>query len=277
MGDLLNFVLTGALHMKKLKRCLLLLLAFCGVLSLAGCGSDVPANSVFSANDLSGKNIGLVLGTLAYSQGNEFKDLGGNVLTYNSTKSAAEDLKAGVLDCIIIDKDSGEQALKKTSGLKILDEPFSDKNFAICTAKENRDLLKDVNSALSSLRQEGVIDSLYDKYLNGGDYEYIPVSDSSTFSGSIRLAVDPILAPYEFKDGDNITGFEVDLARAICDKIGVGIEIVQMDRSEIINAVYVGKAELGIGCFDKNDESVNNVDFSDTYTQSTQVIIVRKK
>ena len=50
-------------------------------------------------------------------------------------------------------------------GLKILDTPFEDEDYAIGVAKGNTELLKSVNGALEQLQQDGTVKKIVDKYI----------------------------------------------------------------------------------------------------------------
>ena len=262
--------------MKICRRCILFCLALLMLISVTACGSDVPDNTVFSSQDLPGKKIGLILGTLAYTKSDELTEMGAFTSSYTSAESAAADLKEGNIDCIILDKEPAEKITNEVPNLTILDKPYSFENFAVCVAKENIDLAQALDGAIDQLRDQGVLDGLYDKYINGGDYTYSSPENTDLSAGTLRLAADPAMAPYEFTQGTEIQGLEIDVVRAACDILGVDIEIIPTDREEIINSIYTGRAEMGVGCLEESDDGQDRVEFSQSYTQATQVIIVRK-
>ena len=74
-----------------------------------------------------------------------------------------------------------------------------------------------------------------------------------------------------------IIGLDVDMARAIADKLGMELKITDMDFDSIITAVQSGKADIGVAGMTVTEDRLKNIDFTDSYTTSKQVIIVRKK
>lgn len=64
---------------------------------------------------------------------------------------------------------------------------------------------------------------------------------------------------------------------AICDKLGYELQIDDMAFDSIIAAVQSGKADVGCAGMTVTEDRMKNVLFSDPYTESNQVIIVRKK
>ena len=83
-------------------------------------------------------------------------------------------------------------------------------------------------------------------------------------------------APYEFKDlNANFAGCDMWLAQQIADHLGVELEVVDMSFDGIIPAVKSGQVDLGIAAFTKTPERAEEIDFSDLYEKSAQLLIVK--
>lgn len=82
--------------------------------------------------------------------------------------------------------------------------------------------------------------------------------------------------PYEFYEGEDIVGIDAEAAAAIADKLGMELEIVDMDFNAIINAVSSGKVDIGMAGMTVTDERLQSVNFSDSYATGVQVIIVKE-
>lgn len=65
----------------------------------------------------------------------------------------------------MIDGEPAKEFEKEAEGLKILDEPLTEEEYAIAIAKDNEELLKKVNEALSSLKESGKLDEIVGKYI----------------------------------------------------------------------------------------------------------------
>ena len=66
------------------------------------------------------------------------------------------------------------------------------------------------------------------------------------------------------------------IAQAICDKLGYELQIEDMEFDSILAAVNSGKADFGAAGMTVTDDRKENVDFTDTYANASQVIIVKK-
>jgi ABC-type amino acid transport substrate-binding protein len=94
--------------------------------------------------------------------------------------------------------------------------------------------------------------------------------------GKIVVGTEAQYAPYEFKDLDaNFVGCDMWLAQQIADSLGVELEIVDMSFSGIIPAVQSGQVDLGIAAFTNTPERAEEIDFSDLYETSAQLLIVK--
>lgn len=92
--------------------------------------------------------------------------------------------------------------------------------------------------------------------------------------GTLVMATNAEFPPYEYHDGDSIVGIDAEIAQAIADKMGVTLEIEDIAFDSIIPEVTSGKADMGMAGMTVTDERKQSVDFSDTYAEAAQVIIV---
>lgn len=99
-------------------------------------------------------------------------------------------------------------------------------------------------------------------------------------SGKLVLATSADYSPYEFHamvDGkDTIVGFDVSIAKAIADEIGVELEVMDMDFDGLLGALNADKADIVLACMTPDEERVKNADFSELYYEDKNVVIVRK-
>ncbi len=81
-------------------------------------------------------------------------------------------------------------------------------------------------------------------------------------------------APYEYYDGGEIVGVDVDIAREIAKYLGKTLVVKDIAFDSIINEVKTGKADFGAAGISYSDDRAKNVDFSINYSVSKQVVIV---
>ena len=94
---------------------------------------------------------------------------------------------------------------------------------------------------------------------------------------ALIMATNAAFEPYEYYDeGGQVTGIDVEIAQALADKLGLTLEVEDMEFESIISAVNSGKAHIGVAGMTVTEDRLANVDFTDSYTTSRQVIIVQE-
>ena len=100
--------------------------------------------------------------------------------------------------------------------------------------------------------------------------------DQIKANGKLLVGTEAQYAPYEFKDlNANFAGCDMWLAQQIADSLGVELEVVDMAFDGIIPAVQSGQVDLGIAAFTNTPERAEEIDFSDLYETSAQLLIVK--
>lgn len=90
------------------------------------------------------------------------------------------------------------------------------------------------------------------------------------------MATNATFPPYEYVDGDAYKGIDVEVAQAIADKLGMELDIRDVEFGSIIAGVQSGKFDMGMAGMTVTDERKQSVDFSDTYAIGIQSVIVRE-
>ena len=263
-----------------MKKFITLALAAVMTLSLAACGGK-KENTVFSIDDLEGKKIGVQLGTTGdiFASDYEGDEAGTTVERFNKGADAVQSLKQGKIDCVIIDEQPAKAFVEKNDTLTILDEPFALEEYAIAISKENTELKDKINAALAEMKEDGTLESIINNYIGDdtkGKSPYESPADVDRSNGKLVMATNAAFEPYEYYSDNKVVGIDADMAQAIADRLGMELEIEDMEFDSIIGAVQSGKADIGVAGMTVTEERLQNIDFTDTYTTATQVIIVRK-
>ncbi|CAH0121402.1 MULTISPECIES: transporter substrate-binding domain-containing protein [unclassified Paenibacillus] len=87
--------------------------------------------------------------------------------------------------------------------------------------------------------------------------------------------------PYEFHktiDGkDQIVGFDIEIAKAIADDLGVELVVEDMNFDSLLIALNTGKVDMVISGMNPTEKRKKNVDFSNIYYTSEQAVLVRSE
>ena len=102
-------------------------------------------------------------------------------------------------------------------------------------------------------------------------------SNSEEELEKIIMVTEAGFAPYEFYDGEEIVGVDVEIAKKIAEKTGKELEIKDTDFDSLINEVKTGKADFAAAGLSITEERLQEVDFSVEYAVSKQVIVVKNE
>ena len=232
---------------------------------------------VYSVDDLPGHKIGVQLGTTGdiYASDYEGDDAGTEIIRYNKGADAVQALKQNKIDCVLIDEQPAKAFVAKNPELYILDEEFTIEDYAICVQKGNTELLNQINDSIEALQQDGTIDQVIDYYINGTGETYKSPADIK-YNGKITMVTNAGFPPYEYYENGAPTGIDIDIATAIADRMGLELEVLDVEFDSVIVSVQTGKADVGVAGMTVTEDRLENVNFSDPYTTATQVVIVRK-
>lgn len=96
-------------------------------------------------------------------------------------------------------------------------------------------------------------------------------------AGKIVLGTSAGFPPFEFvNDQNQIVGFDMDIGQKIADKLGVKLEIKDIQFDGLIAALQAGKIDMIIAGMSITPERAQNVDFSDPYFSGGSVILVHQ-
>jgi polar amino acid transport system substrate-binding protein len=82
--------------------------------------------------------------------------------------------------------------------------------------------------------------------------------------------------PFQFQQGDEIVGFDVDMIDLVAERIGVTQEIVDTPFDNIQSGIAfdTGACDIGAAAMTITPERDQNIDFSDPYFDATQALMV---
>jgi ABC-type amino acid transport substrate-binding protein len=95
-------------------------------------------------------------------------------------------------------------------------------------------------------------------------------------AGKLHMATNAAFPPYEsVADDGSYEGIDVEIATAIAQKLGLELVVDDMDFSSVITSVQSGKSDIAMAGLTVTDERKQNIDFTDSYANGVQVVIVK--
>lgn len=100
---------------------------------------------------------------------------------------------------------------------------------------------------------------------------------STVEPGKLIMSTNAAFPPYEMTtDSGEFEGIDIETAQAIADKLGLELQIDDMDFDAALLAVQQGKADMVMAGVTVTDERQNVMDFTDSYATGIQSIIVKE-
>ena len=99
--------------------------------------------------------------------------------------------------------------------------------------------------------------------------------DKISNAGKIVMTTNAEFEPFEYKDGDEIIGIDIEISKKLAEKLGVELTIDDIAFDSLIPSMNAGKADFIAAGMTATEERMKNVDFSEPYFNASQAIIVK--
>jgi polar amino acid transport system substrate-binding protein len=96
-------------------------------------------------------------------------------------------------------------------------------------------------------------------------------------SKTIIVGTEAGFAPYEYMEGNEVVGIDMDIAKAIADALGKELVIKNMDFDGALMAVQNGTIDFVAAGVSVSEDRQEVMDFSMDYVNSTEVVVVNKE
>lgn len=90
----------------------------------------------------------------------------------------------------------------------------------------------------------------------------------------LTMATNAEFPPFEYLENGEIVGADIEIAQAIADKLGMKLEISNIDFDAALTGAATGKYDMAVAGITANEERKKNMNFSDNYYTASQSIIV---
>lgn len=249
-------------------------LALAALFAVTGC-NEKKSVVISSKADLEGKSIGVQAGTTGelYVQ-DELKTAKCN--SFKNVIDASLSLKNGAIDAIIVDELPAKEVCKQNSDLKILDFDLATDVYAIAVKKGNTELLNSINKTIADIKADGRYEALINAFMPADGNVKIPEVEKKAGNGTVRMGTNAAFFPFEYTEGSEVVGFDATMAQYIANDYGKNLEIQDMAFDGLIAALQSDAIDFIAAGMTATEERRQNVDFSEPYFSSKQVVIVRK-
>ena len=95
--------------------------------------------------------------------------------------------------------------------------------------------------------------------------------------GELRIALEANTPPFNFKEDDKLTGFEVELGQLLAAELDVRADFVVTDANDLLTGVESGKYDIAINHITETPALTERFDFSQPYIRTDAQLIAQKE
>lgn len=233
---------------------------------------SIPINSI---NDI---NSSIKLGSQNGTTNEKWtltNSSGASVAGYRTNDELISGLLNGGVDAVVMDELTAKYYVSKNSRLKLSDIKFLTDEYGIGFSKEDDTLRQDFNSALKQYKDDGSMTKLLDAYMPLiGD---VVVPDDISMSGAnvVKVGVSSDFYPFAYIDNGKLVGFDITLLTMFASDNGYNFEFVDMSFDKLFDSLENGTVDVIASGITISEERHDYVNFSNSYFETEQVIIVR--
>ncbi len=188
---------------------------------------------------------------------------------------AVSALKNGYVDYVIIDQGPANELKKAMGGIKVVNIPLTEEDYAYGVDKNNPQLLSDINAILESEAFETKLASIMAAYSTGEGINPVTSAqfDENNMDGQLVVATNAAFPPFEYKDGDKFAGIDMEVAAYLAQELGMQLVIRDMDFNAVVTSVGKNGVDVAMAGLTITEERKKSINFTTSYYTSAQVLI----
>lgn len=161
-----------------------------------------------------------------------------------------------------------------SSVVKVIDISLTDEQYAFGVDKNNAELLAKANEYIASVKEDGTLDTICERYFGDGTPEGVTSATEDSSKDQLVVATNAEFSPFEYKEGETFYGIDMELAAGLAEYLDKELVILDVDFEAVCTYVDTGKADMAIAGLTINESRKESVNFTDSYYTASQVLIV---
>lgn len=173
--------------------------------------------------------------------------------------------------------DSSESASENASSkktAKVIEIDLTDEQYAFGVDKEQPELLTQVNDFIKTMNEDGSFDEICNHYFGDGEPVAVQSATLDSSKDQLVVATNAAFEPFEYTKGENYYGVDMEIAKALADKLGKELVIQNMDFDAVCLSVGQHKCDIAMAGLTIKPDREEYVSFSDSYYKASQKLIV---
>ncbi len=171
-------------------------------------------------------------------------------------------------------------ACSGNAGVKVIDIALSEEEYAFGIAKEDTELLTQVNDFMKKIKENGKFDEICNNYFGDGTPLTFKSATEDASKDQLVVATSTGFEPFEMVDANgNYSGIDLEIAYYLAEELGKELVIKDMDFDAVVNSVAgiggTSKCDIAMAGLTVTPARSAVVNFTDSYYNASQVLIVK--
>ena len=158
---------------------------------------------------------------------------------------------------------------------KVIEFDLTEEEYAFAIDQNQPELLESVNSYIAQIKSDGTFDAICEKYFGNGTPTPVVSAAPDESKEQLLVATNAAFAPFEYMEGDNYYGVDMEIAAGLANYLGKELVIQNMDFDAVLLSVNQGKSDMSMSGLTVTDERKEIVNFTTSYYTASQRLIVR--
>lgn len=193
---------------------------------------------------------------------------------FSNAGLAVTALKNKQLSYVITDQAPALQLSKSVSGIKVIDVPLTEEEYAFGIDKAQPELLTQINGVLAEMKTNGKFDKIMEQAANG-TLEGVTSAkkDLSKKDSQLVVATNAEFAPFEYMDGNKYAGIDISICAYIAQELEMELVIENMDFDAVVTSVGKNGVDIAAAALTVNEDRAKSVSFTSSYYDAAQVLV----
>ena len=169
---------------------------------------------------------------------------------------------------------ASESASSSKKTAKVIEIDLTDEQYAFGVDKDQPELLTQVNDFIKSMNEDGSFEEICNHYFGDGEPVAVESAKLDANKDQLVVATNAAFEPFEYTKGENYYGVDMEIAKALADKLGKELVIQNMDFDAVCLSVGQHKCDIAMAGLTIKPDREEYVSFSDSYYKASQKLIV---
>ena len=146
-------------------------------------------------------------------------------------------------------------------------------SYAFLVKKGNTAMQSVANELLAELKESGELEEIINSFFDGtATFEY---TNPASKDGCLVVATNAYFPPFEYYNGDKLTGVDMKIASLLAEKMNKPLYILDTEFDSIFTSINADQADIGMAGITVTPVRQESYDFTEEYYESAQVLVVK--